>query len=273
MAVAKQTKKVSKKTSKAKVKTEDVIVTVAHEVENMTKESAFEAAETLEDSIEFSYFRLGGILARIHTEQWYTEEGFEKFPEFVESRFGIKRSKAFHLIGIYNGLLESGVPWAEVKDVGWSKLKELVNVMTQKNVKGWVKRAKDMTVMQLIAYIKEQNSTDGGKGSETEAKKISSMTFKVHDDQKELINNALDKAKSEAGTEFPAVALEAISMDYLAGNSKPVKETKADKAAEAKPEKATKDGLKDYMENFTWEEVLGVFEIVWPDVDLMVESE
>ncbi len=272
MAVAKTTKKASKKkTSKAK-QVVDVIVTVAHEVENMTKDAAFEAAATLEDDIEFSYFRLGGILARIHTEQWYTEEGFEKFPEFVESRFGIKRSKAFHLIGIYNGLLESGVPWEEVKDVGWSKLKELVNVMTKKNVKGWVKRAKDMTVMQLIAYIKDQNAGDGTKGSESDAKKISSMTFKVHDDQKELINQALDKAKTETGSEFPAVALEAISMDYLAGPSKPAKEVETD-AKEEKAAKPTKAVLKDYMENFTWEEVLGVFEEIWPDVDLMVESE
>ena len=272
MAVAKTTKKASKKKTSKAQKTEDVIVTVAHEVENMTKDAAFEAAATLEDDIEFSYFRLGGILARIHTEQWYTEEGFEKFPEFVESRFGIKRSKAFHLIGIYNGLLESGVPWEEVKDVGWSKLKELVNVMTKKNVKGWVKRAKDMTVMQLIAYIKDQNAGDGTKGSESDAKKISSMTFKVHDDQKELINQALDKAKTETGSEFPAVALEAISMDYLAGPSKPAKEVETD-AKDEKPAKPTKAVLKDYMENFTWEEVLGVFEEIWPDVDLMVESE
>jgi protein involved in sex pheromone biosynthesis len=85
-----------------------------------------------------------------------------------------------------------------------------------------------------------------------------------------LINQALDKAKVETGSEFSAVNLEAISMDYLAGPSKPAKEAKATKEEKVK---ATKDGLKDYMENFTWEEVLGVFEIVWPDVDLMVESE
>lgn len=267
MAVA----KTEKKTGKAE-KTDDVIVTVAHEVENMTKDAAFKAAETLEDDIEFSYFRLGGILARIHMEQWYTEEGFEKFPEFVESRFGIKRSKAFHLIGIYNGLLESGVAWEEVKDVGWSKLKELVNVITKKNVKGWVKRAKEYTVIQLIEYIKKQQASgdkDDGAAAE-DAKKVSSMTFKVHDDQKELINQALEKAKKEAGTEFPAVALEAVCMDYLAGPSK-AKDAVSDK--EEKKAKPTTDDLKNLMENFTWQDVLGVFEKIWPDVDLTVETE
>jgi hypothetical protein len=270
------TKKAATKKAVTK-KTEDKIVTIAHEVENMTKDAAFTAAAALEDDIEFSYFRLGGILSRIHTEQWYTEEGFEKFPEFVEDRFGIKRSKAFHLIGIYNGLIETNVPWEDVKDLGWSKLKELVHVINPKNVKGWVKRAKEMSVIQLIAYIKKSQASESGEGSEADeadAKKVSSMTFKVHEDQKELINSALEKAKTEASTEFPAVALEAIAMNYLSGPSKPVKKGKDEKAEES-PAVDMKDKavLKEAMSNHTWEDVLAVFEEIWPDVDLMVETE
>lgn len=265
-------KTASKKKAATKKATDDLIVSVSHEVENMDKDAAFAAAEGLDQEIEFNYFKLGGILARIHTEQWYIDEGFEKFPEFVESRFGIRRSKAFHLIGIYNGLIESGVAWDDVKEVGWSKLKELVNVITPKNVKKWVKRAKELTLLQLIDYIKKQQAKDdtSGAGDDGESKKISSLVFKVHDDQKELIQQAVEKAKAAAPTEYPAVALEAICMDYLSGPTKVKDETEAEPD---KKEKATVEGLQAYMENFTWEDVLSVFEKIWPDVDITVETE
>lgn len=277
MATATKDKATTKKATKKA--TDDLIVNVAHEVENMDKEAAFAAAESLEQEIEFNYFKLGGVLARIHIEQWYLEEGHEKFPDFIESRFGIRRSKAFHLIGIYNGLVESGVSWEDVKDVGWTKLKELVNVITPKNVKAWVKRANEMTLLQLIDYIKKQHEkaaksetgSDSVDADESEAPAVTTLTFKVHDDQKDMINQALDKAKVEANTQVQTVALEAICMGYLAGESKP-KEEQGDAEPET-PNKPTQEGLKNYMENFTWEDVLGVFEKIWPDVDITVETD
>lgn len=258
-----------KATTKKKV-TEDLIVTVSHEIENMEKEAAYEMAGTLADDVEFNYFKLGGVLARIYTEGWYTEEGFDQFKDFVEAKFGIKRSKAMYLISIYNGLVESGVEWADVKDIGWSKLKELAHILTKKNVKGWVKRATDMTVIQLLDYIKKEAAKGAGDdgASEDDSKKVSSMTFKVHEDQKETINNAIGKAKKAAPTDVSTVALEMICLDYIAGPSKKKKDSDPDAVAEV--DFSDKAVLKEAMGNFTWEDVLGVFEEIWPDVDLTV---
>lgn len=258
------TKAKTTKTTAAK-KVEDLIVTVSHEVENLSRDDAYSMAETLVDDGEFNNFKLGGVLARIYTEGWYTEEGYEHFKDFVEAKFGIKRSKAMYLISIYNSLVESGVAWNDVKDVGWSKLKELAPILTKKNVKGWVKRASTMTVIQLIAYIKEQakkGETTGSTADETEAKKVSSLTFKLHEDQREVVNEALEKAKTESNSEYPAVALEAICMGYLAGPLKVQDPNDLDLTS--------KETLKDVMSGFTWEDVLAVFEEIWPDVDLVV---
>jgi hypothetical protein len=43
--------------------------------------------------------------------------------------------------------------------------------------------------------------------------------YHSHDDQVETIESALDRARDEMGTEFDAVALEAICMNYLSGGN------------------------------------------------------
>lgn len=256
----------AKTKTKSKKAVDDLIVNVSHEVENYDKTKAFVTVKSLAEDIEFSYFKVGGILNRINEEGWYTEEGFIKFSEFVESEFGIKRTKAMYLINIYNGLLASGVAWTDVKDVGWSKLKEIVGVLTAKNVAQWVKRANEMTVLQLNAYVKQHKAGDSGGSSDDEdsgVPKVSSMTFKMYDDQKEVVIEALDKAKEAGPTEHNNVALEAICMDYLAGPSKPTVE-------DAPSVAPTLEALKTLMEHFNYIQVLETFEKVWPDIDLTV---
>ena len=242
-----------------------LIVNVSHEVENYEKAKAYEAVKTLAEDIEFSYFKVGGILNRINEEGWYSDEGYGKFSEFVEAEFGIKRTKALYLINIYNGLLTSGVAWDDVKMVGWSKLKEIVSVLTKQNVKSWVQRANEMTVLQLNEYVKQYKAGEsGGSTSDDDSgvPQVSSMTFKMHDDQKDVVTAALDKAKDEASTEHNNVALEAICTDYLAGPSTPKSE-----AGSVEP---TLEGLQALMENFNYIQVLEVFEKIWPDIDVAV---
>jgi hypothetical protein len=265
--------------TKTKIAADDLIVNTVQEVEGYDKDAAYNAAATLEEGVEFSYFKLGGILNRINEEGWYADEGYAKFSDFVEDRFGVKRSKAMHLIKIYNDLIESGVMWSDVSAIGWSKLKEISSVITKKNVKGWVKKAAGATVIQLAEMVREAKSESSGSTEDAEpgeSPKISSMTFKVHDDQKEVVNEAIKKAKAETGNEHANQALEAICLDYLSGPSKPVLETSEDEpeqAEKAAPEKPTLEGLKEYMSNFTHLQVLEVFEQLFPDVDITVHED
>ncbi|MEK0325570.1 MAG: hypothetical protein QQN63_07680 [Nitrosopumilus sp.] len=94
------------------------------------------------------------------------------------------------------------------------------------------------------------------KGTETDIAGVTTLTFKVHEDQKETINQAVDQALEESNTEFKAVALEAICLNYLAGGS-----TKASKPL----------SLTGTMEKYSAETVLDAFEVVFPDVNLTAE--
>lgn len=236
---------------------EDLIVKTAHEIENLTEAKAFKLVPSLIDNIDQTYFRLGGVLSVIQGGGWYMEKGFDNFRSFVESECGMAYRKSMYLIQIYNGLVESGIAWDKVGHLGWTKLKDLAGILTKENVDEWVGIAENMTVLQLQEHIKASTAgvtkgSNADKAKETESKKTTTITFKVHEDQKQTIREALDKAKHEAGTDVDTVALENICLSFLGGESKLAKVPT----------------LKELMTGKSVEEVLGAFGEVFPKVEI-----
>jgi hypothetical protein len=256
-AATKLLTKAAKTKAKTEVAAEDFIVKTAHQVENLTKDSAYSLIPQLIEDIEGNHFRLGGVLAVIQSNGW--NEGFGSFKEAVEEKFGLHYRKAMYLIAIYNALVKNQIPWVKIKDLGWTKLKELAPILTPENVDEWVTKASVLTVKQLIEAIKKSSTaTEGETTSDGQpTSTVETMTFKLHMDQKETVKHALDKAKAEVGTDVDTVALENICVGYLGGA------VAIGKSAEAPT-------LKEMMAKHTYEEVLMVFEQVFPDVNLQV---
>jgi hypothetical protein len=226
----------------------DMILQTAKEVENLKEDKAFILVPRLMGDIDQNYFKLGGILSKIQAEGWFLNKGYENFKAYVEAECSIKYRKAMYLIGIYNGLVESGIAWAKVAHLGWTKLKELAGIMTPENVDEWVEIASGMNTLQLIEYIAKQaegsdaaNSTETAKDS---AKAVTTMTFKLHKDQKETVEAALEKAQKQSGTEVKSAALEYIAIDFLGGTQKVVNLTEVMKT------KALEDVLASLQEAF-----------------------
>ncbi len=111
-------------------------------------------------------FDLGGLLARIHREKWFVGAGHADFRSYVEQRHGFKLRKALYLVSIYESVIDLGLTWNELKPVGWSKLKELVGVITQDNASQWLATAaaEDMTVLKLHALVRETKGEAKGEG-------------------------------------------------------------------------------------------------------------
>lgn len=236
-------------------KEEDLIVKTAKEIENLKEEKAFKMVPSLLDNIDHDYFRLGGVLSMINGQGWFMDKNYENFRAFVESEAGIQYRKAMYLIEIYNGLVESGVLWDQVKSVGWTKMKEIARIITPENVTEWVDLATNMTTLQLQEHIKQKTAGDSAKGEGKdleEVKKTTTMTFKVHTDQKTTIREALVKCKHETGTDVDSVALEHICLDFLGGDHKLAKVP----------------SLVEFMKSKSVEEVLEAFGQVFPDVEI-----
>lgn len=235
---------------------EDEIVSIAKEIETIKEDKAFKLISSLMEDSERNQFKIGGLLARVRSEGWFQDKGFEDFPSFVVATYGIKYRKAMYLIEIYTVLVSSQVPWDRVAKFGWTKLVEFIKHLTLENMDEWLEELDGLTVDQIKALVaqKTKGVSDGlaGSSAKAEAAKVTSMTFKLHEDQKATVREALDKCKHETGTEFDNVAIEHICLNYLGGESVVAKIP----------------SLKEMMDGKSAEEVLNIFGEVFPDVEL-----
>lgn len=229
----------------------NLIADVAVEMENLSKTKALHLASSLAEDIDTNSFRLGGVLKVIFDHSWF--EGFESFDAFVYERFGFKARKARYLMDIYTHLVDKQIPWEKVKHLGWTKLKDLAEVLTLENVDEWVAKAEQATVLELQAMLKakpEGEALEGGKTSSD----VVTKKFQLKADQLEVVNAAINKAKAEGGTEFDNVALELICAAYLGGSIQV-----------AKPD------LKAVIKEAGWQPTLETFSEVYPEIDIDVK--
>lgn len=235
---------------------EDQIVSIAKEIETIKEDKAFKLIPSLLEDSEKNQFKIGGLLARVRSEGWFQDKGFEDFGAFVEASYGIKYRKAMYLIENYNALVTSQVPWERVSKFGWAKLSEFVKHLTLENMDEWLEEIDGLTTDQIKALVKQKTKGVAaglvGKDAKAEAVKVTSMTFKLHEDQKATVREALDLCKHQTGTEFDNVALEHICLEFLGGESKLAKIP----------------SLKELMVGKSAEEVLTIFGEVFPEVEL-----
>lgn len=237
--------------TKTKAKpTGDLIVDTAAEVENLSKTKALNLADKLAQDIDNNSFRLGGVLHVIYTNSWF--EGFDSFDTFVFERFGFQGRKARYLMSIYDGLVTKQIPWEKVQALGWTKLKDLVSILTAENVDEWVAKAKDLTVVQLQAMLKATPNQES-EGTTKTTSDTSVKKFILKNDQIDTVNSALAKAKADAGTEFDNVALERLCTAYLSDTGGQVDLTAAIKQA----------GIED---------ALKIVSELWPEYDITVKA-
>ena len=194
------------------------------EIEKIESEAELAVAIKVEmDRNNTSDFRIGGFLSKAMTETWYG--GHEDLGSYAMEEFGFKPRKAKYLIAIYRNLCDSGLPLDKVMSIGWVKLKECIAFLTETNLDEWVKKAKKLNTAQFLedarAHKKQLTITgSAASSSSTEAPNVTMMTFKFHDDQKVIVDEALNQAKKEGNTEFNSVALEYALAAYLAGPGK-----------------------------------------------------
>lgn len=237
----------------------DVLSGTAVEVEKLTKSKALKLAPELINSTGINDFKLGGVLARIQEESWWEGGDHENFKDYVEGVLGLAYRKSMYLINIFDKLVEAGVSWSEVSSIGWSKLRFIVNHLTEKNASDWAKRCAKMNALQVQDYVKqleEKKAKKGktGAGDEPTITAVSTMSFKVHADQKEMIREALDKKKEEIDTEFDAVALENMSIDYVEGTT-------------GKSKKVTKSGVVEFLKTLGEEKAAALLISIYPGLE------
>lgn len=267
--------------TKGKAANADVIFATAQEVENLTAVKAFTLVDELSNDIEQNNFKLGGALSTIQAK---CEEGDAEFlgdstsfKELCDTRFALHYRKAMYLISIYRNLTEKSIPYSEVAGIGWTKIALIAPVITAKNVGGWATKAKKLTYNQLADAVKAKTASGGKDATETEADStVTTLTFKLKKDQKEVVKEALQKVKAETKTEYDSVALANLATGYLGGAVEiaTIGGEAPDAASPEKPKKLTKkekkEALKAMAIDLGLDDALAAIGDAFPDADISV---
>jgi hypothetical protein len=267
--------------TKAKAADADLIFATAQEVENLTAVKAFSMVETLMEDIEQNSFKLGGALSVIQEKCQNGDPEFlgdsKSFKDLCNERFAMHHRKALYLISTYRNLTEKSIPYSAVQGLGWSKIAILAPIINAKNVESWVAKAKKLTFVQLVEAVKKKTAAGGKDATETEGDDtITTMTFKLKKDQKEVIKEALAKAKGETKTDYDSVALSNLAVGYLGGSVEiPTIGGEAPEAVPAeKPKKLTKAekvmAMVEAMKDLGLDDTLAALNDAFPKITLDV---
>ena len=223
------------KGGKAKsVAVDDQLTKVSQEIEGLKTRADIEAQlNQLLTSEGETAFKKGGLLVKLSELGDFGEH--ENLRDYILAN-GIAKDyrTARYWMQLYTGLLEIGVPYADVESIGWTKILVLLPILTKENMAEWKAKAQSVNVATLQSLVSaELNSggSGGGASQDSGTSEIKSMVFKFHKDQTDTANDAIAKAKKLAGTDVKEVAADLIFTEFL-GNA-PNKKSKNEEPAEA----------------------------------------
>ena len=159
------------------------------------------------------FVELGQYLCEVRAGQYWRLENLKSFDEFLEKRFPESRRKAYYLMTIHEYLTR--VPKRELREVGWTKARELVKVArrdgSEFDCAPWVHKAKELPREEFKREV-ERHLT----GRDTEPWEI--IYFKFYKSQLPVIEQALETAALMLGSDKSrGYCLEMICADFLAG--------------------------------------------------------
>jgi hypothetical protein len=206
-------------------------------------------AKDLSGRLESGYMQMAEILYYVYDtpssepphQPLFLEWGYKTFAEYAESELGLHRRKAEFLRRIWYRLeVELSGLDLKIKDriiaLGWTKVRELIRVLTLLNAEKWVERAENESYTTLcvstkaylesVAEAQEHAKTIGEDPEKVEPglpkiEKFKPKHFQLYEEQAEVVEEALHKAAVLTGSSDPKPGhlLTMMATDFLATNS------------------------------------------------------
>lgn len=179
--------------------------------------------ETLKDLSKAetnNQIELGELLTKAFELSAHRDWGFPTWEDFIEQEMAMSKRKAQYLMSIHQWFVEvlkSKKLIDSVKHLGWSKLRLLKGVADATNIKEWLARAEQMSFSQLEAFIK-QLKEDGKEKGEGNPENLTSVNFRLYEEQNRALEDALELAKDMAESDKRGHCLALICEDFMASN-------------------------------------------------------
>lgn len=163
----------------------------------------YQQALSLKVEIEVRWFELGKILQEIFEGQHYIDLGYTTWKDFCEVALGpleLKWRAIDYLRMTRKKCDEVGIGKETAGEIGWSRLKEIIPVVTKKNKDHWIDVARRKETTAQVLWGKVQVAL--GKKTEEEVKVLpKKMFFSLFKEQKEIVELALDVAGRVAASD------------------------------------------------------------------------
>lgn len=167
--------------------------------------------------ISSRFIEMGRLVLEAQRDNHARELGYPNFEAYVEDRLDMSYRKARYLAECVNVFLtELQIPQEEVERLGWTRAKELIPVIrngTTENAMEWIGRVDGMKTTDINLAVRQAQAP---AGQAEVLKKYEPMGIGVFDDEREIIERAIELSKLEGATDRAGRALMLICADYVA---------------------------------------------------------
>lgn len=177
-------------------------------------------------TIDDSYFELAGLLYRAFDLGAHKSWGYTTWKEYVEKEIEMSIRKVQFFISIWDWFyvqINDKDIKEKLKGIGWTKVKEMVGVVTPDNADEWIEKAKNMNAIDFAEacrrFKKGISGDDGGcVDGPGEVESSRRIAFKLMGDQSITVEDAMDMAKEITGSDKKGNLITLICTDFLSSN-------------------------------------------------------
>lgn len=170
-------------------------------------EDAISVLNRLAENVNSSYYDIGCILYNLKENDIYKtmdgnkyySDGHTLWKRFCEDKLNISYRTAQYWLNLYHYFDKMGVSKDRIKNIGWSKAKELIDLTDDTNVlERAIKVAEEGTIQDLKAHIAIVESMSERIGEDNrEVVKSKKLTFVYYEAAADAITEILEQAAKE----------------------------------------------------------------------------
>ena len=165
-----------------------------------------------QEQIETGYLDMARLLTEAYHNDFHEKWKFDSFEDYCNKELDIKYRKARYFIDIWDKVKSLDLPKDKVAALGWTKMKEIATVITEKNAKTWMDKAEKMTSRELAEAAKIVRKKDT---SEIDVPSITTLTLRMTEAEANVILEAIEEAKNLCDSTNAVIAVEMICQDWL----------------------------------------------------------
>jgi hypothetical protein len=161
----------------------------------------------LRNGLERGYLKLSKLLSEVRHKQLYVKWGFATFADYLDKELGFHERKAEHLIKIWDKVKGFNLDEERIKKIGWTKMRQVVPLLTEKNSKDLINKAEKLSARDLDEKIKSLRAVE-----KTPSQII--LKLPLEDSQYRIVTDSIEEAK-KLTRQSASLALEMICQDWM----------------------------------------------------------